>query len=200
MIDRCSKQIASWAAIGGMLTFAAIAQADQETIHVDLAAVNAADQWHFSDQRATIADGALRLDGRSSPTYAFLQSPAFGDVSLSAKYRVEADAGVQAIGLVIGSTDSVNFHYVHFDKGSAILCRSDNDKEWNELERSHASHQPGQWYDVKVERKGSNIGVYFAGKLLYEAEDPKSEGRSCWVLRQPDCRSHQGHYRDRIDV
>ncbi len=167
------KQMAHWAAVSSVFLIAIVTQAEQQGIKVDLAAAHAADQWHFSDQRATVTDGTLRLDGRSSPTYAFLKSPALGDVALSAKYRVEADAGVQAIGLLIGSTDSVNFHYVHFDKASAILCRSDNDEEWNELKRTSAPHEPGQWYDVKVERNGSKLSVYFAGKLLYEADDPQ---------------------------
>jgi hypothetical protein len=63
-----------------MTTIAGSAQAEQTTVSVGLSAADASDQWHFSDDRATIAAGTLRLDGRSSPTYAFLKSPAWGDV------------------------------------------------------------------------------------------------------------------------
>lgn len=168
-----ARQASCWGIIFGGVMIATAAGAEQTTMQVDLAVTDAADRWYFSDKRATVADGSLRLDGRSSPTYAFLKSPSFGDVSVSAKYRVQKDVGVQAIGVVIGSADSVNFHYVHFDKGSAILCRSDLDEDWKELKRSLAPHEPGEWYDVKVVRQGTKISVYFTGKLLYEANDPK---------------------------
>ncbi len=175
MKPKCTKQIACWAMSLGVLAIVTVARAEQKTMRVDLGVPNAADQWHFSDKRAMIANEALHLDGKASPIHAFLKAPAFSDVSLSASYRVEPDDGVQAIGFVINSTDSVNYHYVHYDKCSAILCRSDIDEGWNELKRASAQHKPGQWYTAKLERKGTKISVHFAGKLLYEANDPEAK-------------------------
>ena len=157
------------------------AAGEQKTVAVDLGAPGAAALWHLTPERAGVVDGALRLDGRNNaggelaPVMAILKAPAFGDVSLSAKYKVEKDPGVQAIGFVIGSTDSLNFHYVHYDRLSAILCRTDNDESWHEIKRIGVAHQPGKWYAAKLERKGTTIRVHFEGKLLYEATDPHGQ-------------------------
>jgi len=156
-------------------TWAAGTVAEEVTIRADLAMDGAAAAWHFSDQRASIADGSLRLDGRQTPVCAFLKTPAFGDVSLSASFSVEPWEGVQAVGFVIGSTDSVTYHYVHYDKRSAILCRSDAASDWNEIKRAAAPHDPGRWYQARLERKGAKLSVSFDGKLLYEAEDQRGQ-------------------------
>jgi len=171
MLTSVSKRRVVWTAAVSTLLIAVSARAEQKTVTVDLGAPNAAGRWHFSDKRASIVDGELRLDGRATPTYAFLKSPAFGDVSLSAKYRVEPDKGVQAIGFVIASADSLNYLYVHYDKWSAILCRSDDDESWREIKRTTAAHKPGRWYQARLERKGGKLRVHFEGKLLYEADD-----------------------------
>ena len=160
-----------------MFLSAAIARAaEPETVKVDLAA--AGSPWHFSDDRASIVSGELRLDATSSPTYAFFKGPAFGDVSLSAKFMVEPHSGVKAVGFVIGSTDSVTFQYVHYDANSAILCLSDVNEEWREIKRASKPHEPGKWYSAKLERKGNRLGVYFEDKLLFEAE---AEGEAGWI-------------------
>ncbi|MBN1346474.1 MAG: hypothetical protein JXQ73_27545, partial [Phycisphaerae bacterium] len=153
-------------------------QADQKTVTADLTSGDAASLWHLTPQRAGIADGALRLDGTDNPAgglapaMAVLKTPAFADVSLSGQYMVEQDPGVQAVGLVIGSTDSLNFYYVHYDRSSAILCRSNVDESWDEIKRAAAPHEPGKWYSARLERKGTKLGVYFQDKLLFEADAP----------------------------
>ncbi len=144
---------------------------------VDLTKPDAAKRWQFSG-KAGIADGALRLDGReTSPdqlasAMAFEKAVVCDDVSLSASYQVEPDKGVQAVGFVIGSTDSLNFHYVHFDKWSAILCRCNDDDVWHEIKRTRVAHKPGPWYRAEVKRKGTKISVHFQGKCLFEADAP----------------------------
>ena len=153
--------------------------AQQQTIRVDLSSGSAREQWHLSD-KATIADGELHVDGRDSvagefpPAFAFLKAPAFGDVSLSASYRVDADKGVLAVGFALGSTDSLHFTYVHYDKSSAILCHTDNSNDWNEIKRTGAVHVPGTWYRATFERKGTTLRVHFDGKLLFEAPAPNT--------------------------
>lgn len=150
--------------------------AEQKAIQVDLSSSNASGRWHFSDSRAGIVDGELRLDGRASPTYAFLKTPAFGDVSLSATYKVEPAEGVQAVGFIIGSTDALTFTYVHKDRRSAILCRSDAEEEWREIKRTAAAHEPDRWYSLKLERQGDTLRVVLDDKPLYEAESKAQPG------------------------
>ncbi len=174
MNTESAKQMLFQSLIGTILvlTLSELAQAEPRVLRVEFAAPDAAEQWSFTDERATIANGALQLDGSESPTYAFLKAPAFGDVTLSAKFQVEPHQGVHAVGFVIGSTDSLHYHYVHFDKQSAILCRSDVESEWHELGRSPAHHEPGPWYKARLERRGTKLSVYFADELLYEADAP----------------------------
>ena len=151
--------------------FAAECRAEEKKVTPDLGAADAVSQWHVSDkQQASATDGELRLDGRQSPCRVFLKAPAFGDVSLSASYRVEAADGVMAVGFVVGSTDSATFTYVHFDANSAILCKSDAEEPWREVRRESKIHKPDTWYAAKLERKGNKLSVFFDGKLLYEAE------------------------------
>ncbi|NLG00905.1 MAG: hypothetical protein GX565_12255, partial [Lentisphaerae bacterium] len=97
--------------------------AEERRVEIDLRDAKAFEQWHSGDNRARVAGGELVLDGRQTPCRVFLKEPAFGDVTLSAAYRVEKSAGVMAVGFVLGSTDSATSTYVHFDSRSAILCR-----------------------------------------------------------------------------
>ena len=69
-----AKQMACWAVIPIVLVFMPMAEAEEKTMRVDLAASDAAEQWHFSDKHATVADGGLRLDGGKSPTYLLLNT------------------------------------------------------------------------------------------------------------------------------
>ena len=152
--------------------------AEVRRVEADLRGANALSQWHVedkpywhdNDKRVSVGGGELRLDGRHSPCRMFLKTPAFGDVSLSASYCVEADDGVMAVGFIIGSTDSGTFTYVHFDANGAILCRSDPDQPWQEIRRTGKKHKPDTWYAARVERKGSRVSVFFDNKLLYEAD------------------------------
>ena len=93
---------------------------------VDLVSENATDQWVFSDSNGRIEKGELVLDGRLIPTQAYYLPSEWTDVSLKAKFFVEPqDNGVLACGFVVRATDGDHFYYVHFDRGQAILCRSD---------------------------------------------------------------------------
>jgi hypothetical protein len=163
------KRIAAW----GLFLLAGLTEgagAEECRVAVDLSGPDALAQWHVLDKRPRVKDGVLRLDGGGSPCRVFLKTPAFGDVSLSASYRVEEDSGVMAVGFVIGSTDSVTFTYVHYDKNSAILCRSDAEQSWREVKRTGKPHQPDTWYAARLEREGNRVRVFFEDRLLYEAE------------------------------
>ncbi len=161
--------------VSGVFVVCVVREATAETM--DLNKPDAAKAWQFTDDQGSIAGGELRLDGRSLPTYAFLKVPTYGDVVLTAKYSVEPDNGVKAVGFVIGSTDSQTFTYVHKDWRSAILCRSDIEEEWREIKRVECPHEPGKWYSLTLERKGDKLSVSFEGKLLYEVEGKTPPGR-----------------------
>ena len=151
--------------------------AEDKKVAPDLGAADAVSQWHVSDKKhASAVGGELRLDGRLSPCRVFMKTPAFGDVSLSASYRVEACEGVMAVGFVVGSADSATFTYVHFDATAAILCTSDAEEPWREIKRESKVHAPGTWYTAKLERKGNRLRVFFDGKLLYEADSAGAPG------------------------
>lgn len=150
---------------------------ESRTFAPDLSAADALSKWHVADtKQASAGGGELRLDGRLAPCRVFLKTPAFGDVSLSASYRVEACEGVMAVGFVIGSTDSATFTYVHFDANSAILCTGDTEEPWREIRRASKVHKPDAWYAAKLERKGNRLSVFFDGQLLYEADAPGTPG------------------------
>ena len=157
----------------GLILCAAAAptcRAEERRVAVDLKDAGSLANWHLMDKRSSVADGALRLDGRQSPSRVFLISPAFGDVTLSASFRVEKSDGVMAVGFVIGSTDSETFTYVHFDKGAAMLCRGDAEQPWSEVKRTGKAQKPDTWYAARVERKGTKVSVFFDNRLLYESD------------------------------
>ena len=155
---------------GACITTAAWCATRETQLTVKLSVTNALEQWHVADSRASVTNGFLRLDGREARCAAFLKTPAFGDVSLSASYRVEKHDGVMAVGFVIGSTDSATYTFVHYDARSAILCQSDVTKEWREIKRSSKAQSPETWHTATLERKGNRVSVTFDGKLLYEAD------------------------------
>jgi len=99
----------------------------------------------------------------------FRKDQAWADVTLEVEFRVEpVGRGVRAVGLIFGSTDGLTYHYVHIDRRSAILCHSTPEKMWNELKRRRITRQEGGgWYTARVETAGSQIKVFFGGKLLY---------------------------------
>ena len=162
-----TRRIRFWA--GLCVSAAAWCGAEERRVEAALNDAGALAQWHVTDARAGIGNGVLRLDGRQSPCPVFLKAPAFGDVSLSASFRVEKYEGVMAVGFVIGAADSATYTFVHFDARSAILCRSGEERAWDEIRRADKPQQPDTWYAAKLVRTGDRVSVYFAGKLLYEA-------------------------------
>ena len=93
------------------------------------------EQWTLPTPDAKVVDGALVLDGRGGPTYAFYNAETYGDVSLEARYSVAKTDGVMAVGFVIASTDSENFIRVHYDRWSAILYESSTGGAFREIKR-----------------------------------------------------------------
>jgi sialidase-1 len=79
---------------------------------------------------------------------------------------------VLACGFMIRAADAATYYYVHFDRGQAILVRSDNDQSWNELRRvSNLDKPAGQWHEGRLECVGDKLKVYLNGTLLYEHQD-----------------------------
>ncbi|MBN2308512.1 MAG: DUF1080 domain-containing protein, partial [Candidatus Hydrogenedentes bacterium] len=144
-----------------------------EEMALDLSAANAAEQWAFSDGNGRIRDGELVLDGRAEPTRAFFLPSEWGDVTLTAKFMVEPAAqGVLACGFVVRAVDGATYYYVHYDRGQAILCRSDAQKPWNEIKRvSNLDKPAGNWHEGRLECAGDTLRVSLNGTLLYEAKD-----------------------------
>jgi BNR repeat protein/3-keto-disaccharide hydrolase len=132
----------------------------------------AAEQWVFSDANGKIEKGELVLDGRSEMTTALYAPLAWDDVTLKAKFLVEPGGGVLACGFVVRAADAVNTYYVHYDKGQAILCRSDDGKSWIEIKRvSNLDKPAGTWHEGQLQCVGTTIKVSLNGALLYEAQD-----------------------------
>ena len=138
----------------------------------EMAVEPAAEQWVFSDDNGRIEGGELVLDGRVAATKAFFKPYEWADVTLRAKFLVEPGQGVLACGFVVRATDGEHYYYVHYDKGQAILCRSDKAKSWNEIKRVSGLDKPaGQWHEGQLECAGDTIRVSLNGTLLYEAQD-----------------------------
>ena len=140
---------------------------------INLRATGAADDWAFADDKARIEDGELVLDGRIAMTRAFYLPLEWGDVSLKAQFKVDPqDHGVLACGFVVRAADAQHYYYVHYDKGQAILCRSDKGQSWNELKRVSGLDKPaGAWHTGELQCEGGTIRVFLNGVLLYEAQD-----------------------------
>src|SRR5690606_35255335 len=103
--------------------------------------------------------------GRITPTQAFYLPLEWADVSLKANFFVEPqEHGVLACGFVVRATDGDHFYYVHYDKGQAILCRSDEKNSWNELKRVGGLDKPaGTWHEAEFQSIGDTLRVYLNG-------------------------------------
>ncbi len=125
------------------------------------------------DDTAAVHDGELVLDGRQQMSRAIFEPMVWDDVTLRAKFLVEpADEGVLACGFVVRAEDAATYYYVHYDRGQAILCRSDPSVSWSEIKRTSGLNKPaGEWHDGELQCIGDTLKVSLNGKLLYEAKD-----------------------------
>lgn len=144
-----------------------------EELAIELSAPAAAGQWAFLDKTASIRGGELVLDGRQRMSRAFFTPLRWEDVTLRAKFLVEpAERGVLACGFVVRAVDARTYYYVHFDRGQAILVRSDQSGSWNEIRRVGGLDKPaGTWHTGELQATGDTLKVSLNGKLLYEAKD-----------------------------
>ncbi len=161
------------AALGAIVAGASLPAVAAEQTRIDLTKPDAAKPWLLEDQRAQITDGELVLDGRARMVKAFYLPTAWSDVTLTATFMVEAaPQGVLACGFVVRARDADHAYYVHYDRGQAILCRSNKNKAWIELKRVSGLDKPaGTWHEGKLEAVGDTLRVHLNGKLLYEAKD-----------------------------
>ncbi|MHC4176245.1 MAG: hypothetical protein ACYSWU_01990, partial [Planctomycetota bacterium] len=127
--------------------------ASAEELAIDLSAPGAAGQWAFLDKTASISGGQLVLDGREEMSRAFFTPLQWEDVTLRAKFLVEpAERGVLAVGFVVRAVDARTYYYVHFDRGQAILVRSDQNGSWNEIKRVSGLDKPaGAWHTGELQ-------------------------------------------------
>ena len=149
-----------------------------EELGIDLSAEDAAGRWVFLAPTASIRDGELVLDGRETMSRAFFQPAEWNDVTLRAKFLVEpADRGVLACGFVVRARDAGSYYYVHFDRGQAILVRSDPSVSWTEIKRVGGLKKPaGEWHEGQLECIGQTLKVSLNGELLFEANDSTLKG------------------------
>jgi len=140
---------------------------------IDLSKKDAVKDWALYDDKARIDKGELVLDGRIAPTKAFYLPLEWADVSLKAKFKVDPqDHGVLACGFVVRAGDAYHYYYVHYDKGQAILVRSDKGQSWNEITRVGNLDKPaGEWHEGELQCEGDTLRVFLNGTLLYEAKD-----------------------------
>ncbi|WP_437223021.1 exo-alpha-sialidase [Planctomicrobium sp. SH661] len=167
-----SNRIKLWImTCGFLLVSASLARADE--LRVDLASAKAGQQWRWpSPDLVNIADGELILDGRHEISPAFYTPVTMGDGTITAKFQVEDQPqGVLACGFILGATDSRNFHFVHFDRGQAILSRWTPEHEWIEVHRVGGLEKPaGKWHAARIETRGKTVAVSLNGKPLFEVE------------------------------
>lgn len=99
-------------------------------------------------------------------------------MTLRAKFRVEpAERGVLACGFVVRAVDARTCYYVHFDRGQAILVRSDQGQSWNEIRHAGGLDKPaGTWRTGELKAIGHTLTVSLNGKVLYEAKDANLHG------------------------
>lgn len=159
--------------LSGALSSPALAQ----ELGLTLDGPGAEDAWVFSDDNARLHDGELVLDGRSEVTKAVFEPATWSDVTLKAKFMVEPqDQGVLACGFMVRVADGFTYYYVHYDKGQAILCRSDASQSWNEIKRVSGLDKPaGKWHEGELQCIGNTLRVSLNGKVLYEAQDDAIE-------------------------
>ena len=145
-----------------------------EELAIDLSAPGAAGQWVFLEKTASISGGELVLDGREQMSRAFFTPLVWENVTLRAEFLVEpAERGVLACGFVVRAVDARTYYYVHFDRGQAILVRSDSSQSWNEIRRVGGLDKPaGTWHTGELRATGDTLTVSLNGKVLYEAKDP----------------------------
>ncbi len=148
-------------------------QVDAGELAIDLAAANASSQWILLDKTASVTGGELVLDGREKMSRAVFLPHEWTDVSLRAEFLVEPQPeGVLACGFVVRAQDAETCYYVHFDRGQAILAKSDRNQSWIEIKRVSGLDKPaGKWHTGELEAKGDTLRVVLNGKLLYEATD-----------------------------
>lgn len=160
-----------------MLPGALCSPALAQELGLTLAGPGAEDAWVFSDENARLHDGELVLDGRSEITKAVFEPVTWSDVTLKAKFMVEPqDHGVLACGFMVRVADGFTYYYVHYDKGQAILCRSDASKSWNEIKRvSNLDKPAGKWHEGELQSIGNTLRVSLNGEVLYEAQDDTIE-------------------------
>lgn len=161
--------------IFGCMGLWAASSSSAEPYQVDLAGENAAERWMFlTPETASISNQELILDGRLQMSTAFYKQVIVADGKISAKFRVDDQAeGVLAGGFVFGAVDSQTFHYVHFDRGQAILVRSTPDAKWAEIQRVGGLNKPaGQWHSAEVIFHNQTVSISLNGKKLFEAAAP----------------------------
>ena len=165
-----------------------------DELAIDLSAPGAAAQWAFLEKTASISDGELVLDGRQEMSRAFFTPLEWEDVTLRAKFLVEpAERGVLACGFVVRAVDARTYYYVHFDRGQAILVRSDQNGSWNEIKRVGGLDKPaGTWHTGELQATGDTLKVSLNGKVLYEAKDASlHRGRIGFYANQGRARVRQ---------
>jgi len=164
-----------------------VGRGEGDLLELDLRAPEASKQWLFVDENVHIEAEELILDGRKAQCKAYFLPYEWGDVKLEAKFLVEPqEKGVLACGFMVRARDGAHSYYVHFDRGQAILCRSDENQSWIEIQRVSGLQKPaGQWHQGALECKGDTLRVYLNGKLLYEAKDgPLKRGRVGFYANQ----------------
>jgi hypothetical protein len=153
--------------IAGGCTFAA------EETPISLDQPGAAEEWIFTDTGARIQEGELILDGRAEMTKAFYRPLVWNGAALKAEFMAEpAPEGVLACGFVLCAQDAETYYFVHFDRGQAILGRSDQKDSWTELKRARNLDKPaGKWHDGEVRLADNTLTVLLNGKELYSFKD-----------------------------
>jgi hypothetical protein len=102
----------------------------------------------------------------------FRRDPAYVDPKVSAEFRVEpAGIGTRAVGLIVGSLDSGDYHALEITRTEAILYRAEAGKDRVVLARRGGLTRPeGVWQTAALDCSGHLLRVFFNNRLLFTAE------------------------------
>lgn len=131
-------------------------------------------QWHFASGNWRFsAEGTLEQTNASRRSAAVLRSPAYGNIRLTADFRIApVGGGVRAAAVIFGATGTLSYHWLHLDSRfhQIILTRSTPKNTWIEIARRRCpALTDDTWHKLVVEARGDAVKVLLDGQEALQA-------------------------------
>lgn len=131
-------------------------------------------QWHFASGNWRFsAEGTLEQTNASRRSAAVLRSPAYGNIRLTADFRIApVGGGVRAAAVIFGATGTLSYHWLHLDSRfhQIILTRSTPKNTWIEIARRRCpALTDDTWHKLVVEARGDAVEVLLDGQEALQA-------------------------------